>query len=537
VTKDSGDDWVQEPDDVEWSCFMQWSPDADIVPFRPEESLAWRLEAMRRDVARLKRETVTQTGDDIARLRRLGLLTGWLRDVAEASDRIAAERAGDDHRADAAAYTAQAVTQPFPGMVVQAIRRQRAQYSQIMDTVARHALELDPGCTLESRTSLDGLGEDVRVLLSTGDYVPSETVAQWIRDVGGEVLAVNVSPDVPAGEVRTFGDSIRSAAAAARSLADTLREYGAEEEEPRLVFPRIDPRCWRDDAPETRLVENRWDGLPWSETVAQWDLSVSGHLDPADFRALMGMGEPPTPDTFLAQVVQDVQDAAGVPGIESALRRDAAWTPGTDPRTGSCRRPRTEQEDAVLAGPLELSPYSLRPVPLPGPCTCLFCQPGPVRPRPTARDMAHRYRDRSGRLIEVRWYSGDGDPGVYVEVTGFVVGNGPRSLLPVDLGLPSGATVAQVISAAKERYVPELGIVQPCTCRFCRPPEDTGSYMRDALREVRADYERTTGLPFPDPGQADMVQVGEHCWIERSLLQTERIPPPEREPDVRGGHM
>jgi hypothetical protein len=453
VTKDSGDDWVQEPDDVEWSCFMQWSPDADIVPFRPEESLAWRLEAMRRDVARLKRETVTQTGDDIARLRRLGLLTGGLRDLAEASDRIAAERAGDDHRADAAAYTAQAVTQPFPGMVVQAIRRQRAQYSQIMDTVARHALELDPGCTLESRTSLDGLGEDVRVLLSTGDYVPSETVAQWIRDVGGEVLAVNVSPDVPAGETRTFGDSIRSAAAAARSLADTLREYGAEVPdapagESRTVAlqggQEVELRN-RGDVTQARLMENRWDGWRWSETAAQWDLSVSGHMDPAAFRALMGMCEPPapTPDTFLAQVVQDVQDAAGVPGIESALRRDAAWTPGTDPRTGSCRRPRTDQEDAVLAGPLELSPYSLRPVPLPG----------------------------------------------------------------------------------------------PCTCPYCRPPEDTGSYMRDALREVRADYERTTGLPFPDPGQADMVQVGEHCWIERSLLQTERIPPPEREPDVRGGHM
>lgn len=32
---------------------MHWNPDLDIVPFRPEESVAWRLEAIRRDVVQL----------------------------------------------------------------------------------------------------------------------------------------------------------------------------------------------------------------------------------------------------------------------------------------------------------------------------------------------------------------------------------------------------------------------------------------------------------------------------------------------------
>lgn len=188
-------DRIPEPDDVEWSTSMAWNPRDDIVPFRPEESLAWRLGALRRDAAQLRQETAAQSGDNTARLRRLGLLTGGLRDLAEVNDSIVAQRTVDD-RVDAA-QASNDVT--FPDFMAQAVRAQRLQYGRIVDTVARRALELDPSCTMEFRPSPDDMGEDVRVLLSTGGYVPSETVAEWVRESGGDVLAVDVE--------RTDGDT------------------------------------------------------------------------------------------------------------------------------------------------------------------------------------------------------------------------------------------------------------------------------------------------------------------------------------------
>lgn len=75
------DDWVQEPDDVEWSHFMHWVPDLDIVPFRPEEFVPWRLREIRLGIASLNRQWDTVCRDGRIRLREFererGLPLSW----------------------------------------------------------------------------------------------------------------------------------------------------------------------------------------------------------------------------------------------------------------------------------------------------------------------------------------------------------------------------------------------------------------------------------------------------------------------------
>lgn len=74
-------DWVQEPDDVKWSAFMHWVPDLDIVPFRPEEFVPWRLREIRLGIASLNRQWDTVCRDGRTRLREFererGLPLSW----------------------------------------------------------------------------------------------------------------------------------------------------------------------------------------------------------------------------------------------------------------------------------------------------------------------------------------------------------------------------------------------------------------------------------------------------------------------------